>query len=163
MSDSLAQRALEITSSWDQNLPGIALLLAQEIEASQEALESLKILLRDLARGLRPRDGDSKRVSIPAFSSPPSSSLSGERLVQIGEVSVTFQRDRLSLTGDPSSLKISLGEEIFSLLFEEKTTYFPRKGILSLLENLPEPAKREVLAAVRVSEETPRVGFSKSL
>ena len=149
----LAQKALEISSSGDQNLPSVALLLAQEIEASQEALESLKILLRDRARGI-PREEDSKRVVIPALSS------GGD---QIGEVSVTFQRDRVTLIGDSSSLKETLGEDLFPLLFEEKISYSPRKDILALLENLPEATKLEVLASVRVSEETPRVGFSKPL
>ena len=149
----LAQKALEISSAGDENLPGVALMLAQEIEASQEALESLKVLLRDRARGI-PRDEDSKRVVIPALSSV------GD---QIGEVSVTFQRDRVTLLGDSSSLKETLGEDLFLLLFEEKISYAPRKDILALLENLPEPTKLEVLASVRVSEETPRVGFSKPL
>jgi len=147
----LAQRALEITSSGDGNLPSVALLLAQEIEASQEALESLKVLLRDRARGI-PRDEDSKRVVIPALS--PGGDL-------FGEVSVTFQRDRVTLIGDSSSLKETLGEDLFPLLFEEKISYSPRKDILSLIENLPEASKLEVLASIRVSEETPRVGFSK--
>lgn len=149
----LARKALEITSPENENLPWIALLLAQQIEASQEALESLKILLRDRARGI-PREEDSKRVVIPALT---------PLGAPIGEVSVTFQRDRVSLLGDSSSLKDSLGEDLFSLLFEEKISYAPRKDILSLVENLPEATKQEVLASVRVSEETPRVGFSKPL
>ena len=147
----LAQLASNITSSQDPNLPGLALLLAQEIEFSQEALESLKTLLRDRARGI-PREEDSKRVVIPALSSEGN---------PFGEVTVTFQRDRVSLLGDPSSLKDSLGGDLFSLLFEEKISYSPRKDILFLLQNLPKASEEKVLAAIRVSEETPRVGFSK--
>lgn len=145
---SLPDRASLISSPQDPNLPGVALLIAHQATSLLEALEPLKGLLRERAKGI-PLEGSSKRVVIPAL-------LDGETL---GEVTATFQRDRVSLVGDPLSLKSSLGEDVFSLLFEEKISYSPRREILSLLENLPSQAKKEVLSSLDVSKETIRIGF----
>lgn len=135
----------------DPNLAGVALMLAHKAALLLEELEPLKELLRTYAKTL-PLEGGSKRVVIPAL-------LEGELL---GEVTATFQRDRVSLVKDPLALKSSLGGDVFALLFEEKTTYSPRKEILSLVENLPPLTKGEVLSALKVSEETTRIGFHPS-
>ncbi len=146
MLSDLVTRAEKISSKNDLNLPSVALMLAEEIDISQKKLDALKVLLRDLGRDLR--TPDSNRIVIPAL-------LEGD---SIGDVTVTFQRDRISLLGDPASLKESLGE-IFFLFFEEKVSYSPKKDFFSLLENLPEEKKSILLENISSSEETPRVGF----
>ena len=124
----------------------VALSLALNLESLEAEISRLKPLVRDRARD---QVGDSRPGRV-VFPLPPE-----------GEVTVTFQRDRVSLDKDfpVQTLKEALGEVFFEL-FEEKTSYTPKKEILSLVENLPEHLRKILLESVRVSEETPRVGFS---
>jgi hypothetical protein len=119
--------AKNILSSRDPNLPGVSFLLARELSVLSKELERLKLLLRESARSLRE---NSLRVSLPAPSPLPEDN--GEIL---GAVTVTFQREKISLVGDPLLLREALGESTFDALFESKVTYIPKEGILPLLKN----------------------------
>ena len=150
-SDMLRSLAKSILSSRDPNLPGVSFLLARELSELERELERLKPLLRECARSLRK---DSQRVSLPARSPLPEDK--GEIL---GAVTVTFPREKISLVGDPLLLREALGESTFNALFESKVTYLPKEGILPLLKNLPPDLERLTRSSLRVSEDTPRVGF----
>jgi hypothetical protein len=141
----LLSEAREVRTSEDPNLIGVLLQLSKEISLLSEELERLKPLVREKARNSHPAEAQKGRVSFPTPNS--------------GEVTVTFQKNRVSLSGDPKELKDLLGQEVFGLLFEEKTSYAARREILSLIANLPEPLATKTKVFVKVSEETPRVGF----
>ena len=145
----LLSEAREVRTSEDPNLIGVLLQLSKEISLLSEELERLKPLVREKARNSHPAEAQKGRVSFPAPNT-------GE---VTGEVTVTFQKNRVSLSGDPKELKDLLGQEVFGLLFEEKTSYAARREILSLIANLPEPLAKRTKDFVKVSEETPRVGF----
>lgn len=147
----LLSEAREVRTSEDPNLIGVLLQLSKEISLLSEELERLKPLVREKARNSHPAEAQKGRVSFPTPNS-------GEGEVN-GEVTVTFQKNRVSLSGDPKELKDLLGQEVFGLLFEEKTSYAARREILSLIANLPEPLAKRTKDFVKVSEETPRVGF----
>ena len=145
----LLSEAREVRTSEDPNLIGVLLQLSKENSLLSEELERLKPLVREKARNSHPAEAQKGRVSFPAPNT-------GE---VTGEVTVTFQKNRVSLSGDPKELKDLLGQEVFGLLFEEKTSYAARREILSLIANLPEPLAKRTKDFVKVSEETPRVGF----
>jgi hypothetical protein len=145
------QSSSQISTKDHPDLLRVALTLAQGLELLEDEISRLKPLIRELAREQAPETRPN-RVVLPV-----SPQLQG------GEVTVTFQRDRVSLDKDfdPQVLKSRLGG-VFWELFEEKVSYTPKREILQLQENLPERLQEILKEYLRVSEETPRVGFSFS-
>lgn len=141
----------KITTAEDPNLPGACLCLARDIAAFSKELERLKPLVRELARKQNP---ENNRVVIPALSPYPE-----DQSLPLGEVTVSFQKNRVVLNSDPELLKAALGGELFDMLFETKISYRPREDILSQVNNLPPNLSEQVRGALLSCEETPRVGF----
>lgn len=76
-----------------------------------------------------------------------------------GDVTVTFQKDKIVLSDETRTLTSTLGEEVFSLLFRKEEKFFPREDLPSLIGNLPPEQQVLVDACVSYKTETPRVGF----
>lgn len=145
--------AKTIVSCQDPNLNGVCILLARELSELSKELERLKPLVRESARASLGKNSQS--VSLPAPSPLPEDN--GKLL---GAVTVTFQREKISLEGNPQALQKALGENTFDALFESKVTYSPKEGMLTLLKNLPPELAELTRSSLRLSTDTPRVSFT---
>jgi hypothetical protein len=144
---ALVAIAQSISSPEDPALPGVSLLLSEKISDLSQEIERLKVLLRERARASRGDPPDQKSRIL--FSAPE------------GEVTVSFQRDRVTMVSSPEEISSALGAELFELLFDKRVSYTPKRDFLSLVENLPKEKSSYLLENISISEETPRVGFLK--
>jgi len=138
-----------------EEIAGVALELSALASEIGEHLEPLKAQLRDYARGeMIQKTG---KVSIRGMCP-----LSGDVL---GEVQVTFPEDRITLAKDVEELREELGAADFSVYIEERKSYAPVRNLKAFMEERikqasgNDPVANRVMASLKVTEATPRVGF----
>lgn len=130
-----------------QTLAATAVELARHIRVAQDALEPLKVLIRDLARTERQNGEHHIGYEVPE-----------------GRVSVTFPHPRYEARKDVDweTARDALGTD-FGVYFREVVTYRTQTNIRDLLvaemERAQDSNADTILRFVELDEPTPRVGF----